>query len=102
MVFTNPFNQWLMAGIVPCVLAIIATPLVIYLLDPPGVKDTPEAPIEVTLTKTGPQFLTPRSHCTRPTRSHQPTPDTSRPSRLRLLAGRPSRRCVRPPTSVDI
>mmetsp|Transcript_33071 Transcript_33071/g.72108 ORF Transcript_33071/g.72108 Transcript_33071/m.72108 type:complete len:555 (-) Transcript_33071:90-1754(-) len=46
VVFTNPFNQWLMAAIVPCVLAIIATPLVIYLFDPPGVKDTPEAPIE--------------------------------------------------------
>eukprot|EP00959_Pyramimonas_sp_CCMP1952_P338565 7090227-Pyramimonas_sp.AAC.1 len=36
-----------MAALVPCTLAIIATPLVIYLIDPPGVKDTPEAPIAV-------------------------------------------------------
>lgn len=47
VVFTNPFNQWFMAAIVPCTLAILATPLVIYLIDPPGVKDTPEAPIQV-------------------------------------------------------
>jgi len=46
VVFTNPFNQWFMAAIVPCTLAILATPLVIYLIDPPGVKDTPEAPIQ--------------------------------------------------------
>lgn len=30
----------------PCVIAILLTPYLIYLIDPPGVKDTPEAPIK--------------------------------------------------------
>jgi len=44
--FSNPFNQWAIAASVPCVIAILLTPYLIYLIDPPGVKDTPEAPIK--------------------------------------------------------
>ena len=43
--FTNPFMDWLVASSVPSILGILATPIVIYLIDPPGVKETPEAPI---------------------------------------------------------
>ena len=43
--FTNPFMDWLIASSVPSILGILATPIVIYLIDPPGVKETPEAPV---------------------------------------------------------
>eukprot|EP00873_Tetraselmis_striata_P037103 jgi/Tetstr1/457367/TSEL_043970.t1 len=46
VVFTNPFSQWLIAASVPCLVAIVLTPYLIYLIDPPGVKDTPEAPVK--------------------------------------------------------
>ncbi|KAK3287709.1 hypothetical protein CYMTET_4786 [Cymbomonas tetramitiformis] len=54
--FGNAFQTWLVAACVPCILAIIATPYIIYLLDPPEVKDTPEAPIiaQESLEKLGP------------------------------------------------
>ena len=42
--FTNPFMDWLVASSVPSILGILATPIVIYLIDPPGVKETPESP----------------------------------------------------------
>lgn len=45
IVFANPFMDWLVASSVPCVLSILATPIVMYLLDPPELKDTPEAPV---------------------------------------------------------
>lgn len=54
--FTNPFNQWLLAAIVPCLVAIYVMPYIIYMIDPPEVKDTPEAPAKAAeaLTAMGP------------------------------------------------
>ena len=42
--FANPFAEWFVAASVPCVLSLLATPLVHYAIDPPELKDTPEAP----------------------------------------------------------
>ena len=45
IVFGNPFVDWFVAASVPCILSILATPIVMYILDPPELKDTPEAPV---------------------------------------------------------
>ena len=41
----NPFVEWFTASSVPCILSILVTPIVMYALDPPELKDTPEAPV---------------------------------------------------------
>ena len=48
ILFTNPFLDWFIASSVPCFLSILVTPLVIYMIDPPDLKETPEAPIAAT------------------------------------------------------
>lgn len=45
IIFGNPFMDWLVASSVPSILSIIVTPLLVYIIDPPELKETPEAPI---------------------------------------------------------
>ena len=44
--FGNPFNAWFVAASVPAFVSLLATPLVIYIIDPPELKDTPDAPLQ--------------------------------------------------------
>ena len=44
--FSNPFNAWFVAASVPALVSLLATPLVIYMIDPPELKDTPDAPLQ--------------------------------------------------------
>ena len=46
VVFANPFVDWFVAASVPSVLSAVATPLIVYAIDPPGLKETPEAPVK--------------------------------------------------------
>ena len=41
VVFANPFVDWFVAASVPSVLSAVATPLIVYAIDPPGLKETP-------------------------------------------------------------
>jgi DASS family divalent anion:Na+ symporter len=43
--FRNVFVDWFVAASVPTLLSMLVTPLVMYVIDPPGLKETPEAPI---------------------------------------------------------
>ena len=42
----NPFVTWIKVACVPCILMLLASPVVIYKLSPPGIQDTPEAPVQ--------------------------------------------------------
>ncbi|KAL7082514.1 hypothetical protein ACP275_14G103100 [Erythranthe tilingii] len=44
VVITNPWVSWFNAASLPAFLSLIATPLILYNLDPPETKDTPDAP----------------------------------------------------------
>ena len=35
IVFGNPFMDWFSAASVPCILSILATPIIMYIMDPP-------------------------------------------------------------------
>ena len=45
ILFENLFAEWFAAASVPCVVSMLVTPLIIYVVDPPLLKETPEAPI---------------------------------------------------------
>lgn len=53
---TLTWGSWALAGLVPGLIALLATPLVLYVLYPPEVKDTPDAPAKAReeLAKLGP------------------------------------------------
>ncbi|KAL7125162.1 hypothetical protein ABFS83_14G097700 [Erythranthe nasuta] len=44
VVVSNPWVSWFNAASLPAFLSLIATPLILYSLDPPETKDTPDAP----------------------------------------------------------
>lgn len=44
VVFTNPWVQWFQAASVPGIVALLATPLIVYKISPPEIKETPDAP----------------------------------------------------------
>lgn len=44
VVFSNPWVDWFEAASVPGIVALLATPLMLYKLSPPEIKDTPDAP----------------------------------------------------------
>lgn len=44
VVVPNPWVSWFKAAIVPALIALLTTPLILYKLFPPEVKDTPDAP----------------------------------------------------------
>jgi DASS family divalent anion:Na+ symporter len=48
LVFENLFLEWFVASSVPCIVSMLVTPLIIYVVDPPGLKETPEAPVAAT------------------------------------------------------
>lgn len=41
---TISWGTWALAGLVPGLICLVATPLILYVLYPPEVKDTPDAP----------------------------------------------------------
>ena len=41
---TISWGTWALAGLVPGLVCLLATPLILYVLYPPEVKDTPDAP----------------------------------------------------------
>ena len=43
--FSNPFNTWFVAASVPALVSLLATPFVVFMLDPPELNETPEAPM---------------------------------------------------------
>ena len=43
--FANPFNAWFVAASVPAFASLLATPLVVYMMDPPALNETPDAPV---------------------------------------------------------
>ncbi|KAK9908923.1 hypothetical protein WJX75_004723 [Coccomyxa subellipsoidea] len=53
---TISWGTWALAGLVPGLVCLIATPLILYVLYPPEVKDTPDAPAKAReeLEKLGP------------------------------------------------
>lgn len=44
VIISNPWITWFKAASVPALAGLIATPLILYKLSPPEIKDTPEAP----------------------------------------------------------
>lgn len=40
----NPWVSWFKAASLPAIISLLATPLVLYKLYPPEIKDTPDAP----------------------------------------------------------
>lgn len=44
VIIANPWVSWFKAAFVPAFTALLTTPLILYKLFPPEVKDTPEAP----------------------------------------------------------
>ena len=44
VVISNPWVTWFKAASVPAFVALLATPLILYNLSPPEIKNTPEAP----------------------------------------------------------
>ncbi|CAG9459968.1 unnamed protein product [Pedinophyceae sp. YPF-701] len=45
-VIPGPWLAWLIASCVPAITGILITPWLVYKLQPPEIKDTPEAPVE--------------------------------------------------------
>ena len=41
---TISWGTWALAGLVPGLICLVAVPLILYVLYPPAVKDTPDAP----------------------------------------------------------
>ena len=41
------WGTWALAGLVPGIICLISAPLILYVLYPPEMKETPEAPTEV-------------------------------------------------------
>ena len=56
MIVSNPWVSWFKAASLPAVVSLLATPLILYKLYPPHLKDTPEAPAmaAIKLDKMGP------------------------------------------------
>lgn len=50
-----PAGTWAMAGLVPGAVCLLLTPALMYVLYPPEVKDTPDAPAKVGLFRTAGQ-----------------------------------------------
>lgn len=48
---TISWGTWALAGLVPGVIALVAVPLILYILYPPEVKDTPDAPAKARCVK---------------------------------------------------
>ncbi|XP_057502453.1 dicarboxylate transporter 2.1, chloroplastic-like [Actinidia eriantha] len=48
VVVANPWVSWFVAASLPAIVALLATPLVLYKLYPPEIKDTPDAPAMAT------------------------------------------------------
>ena len=46
VVIASPWISWFKAACVPAIIGLLVTPLLVYKLYPPEVKDTPEAPAE--------------------------------------------------------
>lgn len=44
MIVSNPWVTWFKAASLPALVALLATPLILYRIYPPEIKDTPEAP----------------------------------------------------------
>lgn len=44
VIVSNPWVSWFKAASVPALLALLTTPLLLYKIFPPEIKDTPEAP----------------------------------------------------------
>lgn len=44
MVISSPWVSWFKAASLPAIVSLLATPLVLYKLYPPEIKDTPDAP----------------------------------------------------------
>ena len=44
MIITSPWLTWFKVAAVPALVALLATPLLLYTIFPPETKDTPEAP----------------------------------------------------------
>lgn len=44
VIVSNPWITWFKVASVPALVALLATPLIMYKLSPPEIKDTPEAP----------------------------------------------------------
>ena len=48
MIVSNPWVAWFEAASLPAFVSLLATPLILYKLYPPEIKDTPEAPAMAT------------------------------------------------------
>ena len=48
------WGQWALAGLVPGLVCLVAVPLILYVVFPPEVKDTPDAPAKA---RCGPGFF---------------------------------------------
>ncbi|KAI9178574.1 hypothetical protein LWI28_028084 [Acer negundo] len=44
VIISNPWVSWFKAASLPAIISLLATPLILYKLYPPEIKDTPEAP----------------------------------------------------------
>ncbi|TKY71487.1 Dicarboxylate transporter 2.1 [Spatholobus suberectus] len=44
VIVSNPWVTWFKAASLPALVCLLVTPLILYKLDPPEIKDTPEAP----------------------------------------------------------
>ena len=44
MIVPNPWVTWFKAASLPAIVCLLLTPLILYKLYPPVIKDTPEAP----------------------------------------------------------
>lgn len=44
MIISSPWVSWFKAACAPALVSLLATPLILYKLYPPEVKDTPDAP----------------------------------------------------------
>ena len=42
---TISWGQWALAGLVPGLICLLTVPLILYVIYPPKIKDTPEAPV---------------------------------------------------------
>ena len=65
VVLAGPWLLWFKASCVPALVGLLATPLLVYYLYPPEIKETPEAPAEAarTLEKMGPLSGTEKLFC---------------------------------------
>lgn len=48
MIISNPWVSWFKAASLPAFASLLATPLILYKLYPPEIKDTPDAPAMAT------------------------------------------------------